>query len=171
MMSIKWTTVSFLAVATLGAGAFAFGGCTVTSGTPTDPGGTVKDGGETSSNDSGGGGTDAGTDAPTTATCEGNTNQKSKLVSDECQSCLDTNCCGELKACFNKEPSPDGGADGGAGSECNDYAKCIAFCYSSQGGAQTCLDECNAGTPNVVNEYDAIITCAENKGCKTPCGL
>jgi hypothetical protein len=171
MKSIKWTTVSFLAAAALGAGAFAFAGCTVTSGEPSDPGGTVKDGGSgTDSSTNDGGGTDGGT-----ATCEGNTKQAKKLVSDACQNCLNANCCSELKGCFNKDVSSsggDGGADGGVQSgDCNEYADCVAFCYSNQGGSKACLDECNAGAPAVVNEYDALITCGETKGCKTPCGL
>lgn len=170
MMSIKWTTLSFVAAATLGAGAFAFGGCTVTSGSPSDSGGIVEDGG----NGNDGGGTDSGSDGTTTQACEGNTNQKNKLVNDACQSCLDTNCCSELKSCFNKQvtSTDDAGADGGVASgDCNEYAECVAFCYSKQNGDQACLDECNAGAPDVVDEYDAIITCAENKGCKADCNL
>src|SRR5689334_17176878 len=100
MKSIKWTTVSFLAASALGAGAFAFAGCTVTSGDPSDDGGVVKDGGGTDTTPSDSGGDDGGT-----VTCEGNTKQQKKLVSDACQNCLNTNCCSELKTCFNKDVS------------------------------------------------------------------
>ena len=35
-LSAKWTAVSFFTLTALAAGSFAFAGCTVTSGSPTD---------------------------------------------------------------------------------------------------------------------------------------
>jgi hypothetical protein len=155
--SAKFTTVSFLAAAAIGAGALAFGGCTVTSGTVNDDGGPTV----TPENDGG-----TGTDGSTAATCEGNT-QKADLVSADCQACLDTKCCTELKGCFNAPVTSDGGGT----DDCNAFSTCISFCYqNAQPGA--CLDECAAAAGDgIPDAYQGIIDCAKANGCETVCNL
>ena len=164
-LSAKWSTISLFFATALGAAAVAFSGCTVTSGTVDDDGGTVRDG-STSNGDGGSEASAEGGGDAAAPTCEGNT-QQNQLVSAECQSCLEQNCCNELKGCFN-EQVPQGDVD------CQAYADCIANCLTGDAGdPQACFAECDAATDQkIISAYDAIITCAEgNATCKTACGI
>lgn len=155
-LSRKFTTVSFLAVAATFAGAFAFGGCTVTSGTVDNDGGPPV----TPSN-----GKDGGGDGSVAATCEGN-KQKADLVSAECQACLNAQCCTELKGCYNMAVTA---ADGGGSEDCNAFSECVSFCYQN-GQDATCLEECaTAAGEGVPAAYQGVIDCAKAKGCGAVC--
>src|SRR3989442_1448908 len=119
--SMKWMTLPILATAALGA-TFAFGGCSVTSGTVDN-----KEGGTTTP--------PPGTPPPPPPpggdggeVCQGNgENTQSKTdFGPDCQACLEQSCCTELKNCFNLPP---GQLDGGTtGVDCNVYADCITKC-------------------------------------------
>jgi hypothetical protein len=162
-LSAKWSTVSLVAAMALGAGAFAFSGCTVTSGTIDDDGGRVRpDSGQTDS----GTATDSGTDDAVAPVCEGNA-QTTKLVSDECQACMDQNCCDELKGCFNQTDVE---------VSCNDYADCLAPCFApGVEDAAACIEErgCNDATDeSIITAYEAMITCGgANDDCAAACGI
>lgn len=166
MKSFNWSKLSILAASATAVAALAVG-CTITEGEIDDlDGGTVRpdSGSRTDSGSSDGGATGDGG-----GTCA-DLNQRDKpLVSSECQTCLEANCCEAMKGCFNADP-------GAEGVTCDDFAKCISDCYASPddaGSQQTCLDECNAATNQVIaTGYDAIITCGEaNTTCKSACGL
>jgi hypothetical protein len=155
-LSAKWTAVSFFALTALAAGSFAFAGCTVTSGNPTDTeGGTGNppvDGGsgDSSKNDS------------AAATCEGNKQTSGDFVNAACQNALNAACCTELKGCFNLVVDQDAG---GATDDCNTYVKCVDLCRAETDAtkAAQCQTECDLGAPKAVQDaYDAITTCATN---------
>src|SRR4051812_18154228 len=99
-LSAKWTAVSFFALTALAAGSFAFAGCTVTSGNPTDPEGGV---GNPPNPDSGAGADTSTGDSAVAATCEGNKQTSGDFVNAQCQAALNAECCAELKGCFNQE--------------------------------------------------------------------
>ena len=173
--SLKWMALPILATGAFGV-LFSFAGCSVTSGTVDN-----TEGGTTtpppppppppSSGDDGGG--DGG------ATCEGN-NENTQNRTDfgaDCQSCLDTSCCTELKNCFNLAP---GQTDAGtAASDCNTYAHCIVFCDNDvaadagndAGTIQACEDECAAATSDgVTAAYDGVLGCAKTN-CSNRCNV
>jgi hypothetical protein len=153
MSSAKWTAVSIFALSALGVASLTFGGCTATSGTVNDDGGTG------SSSGTSGTPTDSGADAA--AACPGNTKQKKIIISATCQAALDTQCCAELTACFGLAPVPD--ADGGPADDCNTFADCIGLC-STQTDRAACENECNLGAPKAIQDaYDAITACATAK--------
>ncbi len=163
-LSATWSTVSVAAALSLVGAAIGFTGCTVTSGTIDDDGGTVKpnDGGSrdgTTTNP-----TDSGTDVQVVS-CEGN-NQQEDLVSAECQTCLEGHCCTELKGCFNV--SVDAGD-----VTCSDYADCIINCNSTDSGdVGACESECaSAAGETIANAYQAILNCGAQNGCSTACGI
>ena len=135
-LSAKWTVVSFFALTSVAAGSFAFAGCTVTSGNPTDSeGGTVI----TNPVDSGGG-TDSGDSGVAATTCEGNKQTSGDFVNAACQSKLNTECCTELKTCFDLVPTADDA--GTTGQDCNAYSKCIDLCTrKTDGTPETDHDE------------------------------
>ncbi len=158
--SVKFTTVSFLAAAALGAGALAFGGCTVTSGTVDEDGGppVTPTGG------------DSGSDAAPAATCEGN-KQQGDLVSAACQACLNAKCCTELKGCFNANITAN---QQGGTQTCQEYATCISTCItkSTASDQALCYEDCQAlAAQDIPSDYEAIITCAQQNGCETACNL
>jgi hypothetical protein len=156
-LSAKWTAVSFFAVTALAAGSVAFAGCTVTSGTPSDiEGGTgvtpgTDSGAETSTGDS-----------SVAATCEGNKQTSGDFKSAACQAALNSECCTELKGCFNLVPDADGG---GASDNCDTYVKCVdlAQAQPTQAEKEQAQKECDLGAPKQVQDaYDAIVACATN---------
>lgn len=173
-LSAKWTSLSILAIAALGAVA-----CTVTSGDVDDSTGgtgsdTDVDSGDTN-NDTDASTADSGTDPDATATtCEDN-QQSNALVSVECQACLEQNCCTELKGCFNLQPGSDDA--GTAYATCNDYAACLANCSeqnpTDDAAYEACVtDFCIATTSeSVATAFDGIIDCGGSKGCATECGF
>src|SRR5262245_750248 len=129
-LNATWSTLSLLAGASIVAASVGFAGCTVTSGTIDDDGGVVRpqDGGrESSTSDSGG-------DAQQGPACEGNQQTYQFPGGEGCQTCLEENCCTQLKGCFNL------GVDAGD-INCNEYAPCIVNCAQTDGGQQ-CEDEC-----------------------------
>jgi hypothetical protein len=160
-MSAKWTAVSFFAVTALAAGSFAFAGCTVTSGNPDN-----VDGGNGNNppTDSGTTTTDGGTDSAVVAsTCEGNKQTSGDFVNATCQAKLNTECCAELKGCFNLVVDADAG---GATDDCNTFAKCVDLAQkqTSQADKEAAQAECDLGAPQAVKDaYDAIVACATNK--------
>ena len=157
-LSAKWTAVSFFALTALAAGSFAFAGCTVTSGNPTDTeGGTGNP-----PNPDSGTGTDSSTatDSAVAATCEGNTQSSGDFVNAACQAALNAECCTELKGCFNLVIDQDAG---GATDDCNTYTKCVDLCRAEPDATkqQQCQTECDLGAPKAVQDaYDAITKCA-----------
>jgi len=166
-LSAKWTVVSFLALTSVAAGSVAFAGCTVTSGNPTDSeGGTVI----TNPTPDSGGGDAADSGIPVT-TCEGNKQTSGDFFNAACQSKLNTECCTELKTCFDIVPvADDAGARGM--QDCNAYSKCIDTCTKKTDGTpetdpakiSACDDDCDALSPqNVVDAYKAIVDCATAK--------
>jgi hypothetical protein len=167
-LSAKWTAVSFLALTSVAAGSFAFAGCTITSGNPTDEeGGTVI---TNPTPDSGGTDTDAGDSGVAATTCEGNKQMSGDFLNAACQSKLNTVCCTELKTCFDLVPTADDA--GTTGQDCNAYAKCIDTCTRKTDGTpetdpmkvSLCDDDCDALTSqNVIDAYNAIVTCAGAK--------
>lgn len=171
MNSNMLKTVSFLAAMVVGSGAFAFAGCTVTSGNPDDGQGQNRpDSGSStssSSTSSTSSSSSGGTDSSTPVACEGNA-QTATIVNATCQACLNAKCCTELKTCFNM-PKNSGGAN------CDEYAKCIDDCFSDKyptdADKQKCAtDFCIAAAPEFQQPYEAIIDCAErNNNCVTEC--
>lgn len=160
--SAKSTAVSFLAAAALGAAIFT--GCTVTSGTVDD-----VDGGSSNQNNTDSGTQDASTeDVNTAPVCE--SKQSGTLVNEECQACLDANCCTELKTCF------DIPADENAGTvDCNDYATCIhdvrdeCNAKPTQQEIDDCFADCDlTAATGVQAAYEAIEECAVTS-CSSVC--
>ncbi|AKV01874.1 hypothetical protein AKJ09_08537 [Labilithrix luteola] len=169
-LSAKWTSLSILAIAALGAVA-----CTVTSGTVDDSNGGK---GSNTDVDSGSETADSGTDSTTgdaaASSCEDN-KQSNALVSMECQACLEQNCCTELKGCFNIDPGTD---DSGAPLvSCNDYAACLSTCSeqnpTDEAAYQKCVDDTCVATADakIPTAFDNIIKCGGSKGCSTVCGI
>ena len=182
--SAKVTAV-LLACAALGTAVFS--GCTVnsTSNNDTDGGNTSGSSGSTSGDGTSGGstsgttgtGTDGGgTGVPVGTGCAEN-KQKEGVVSVECQTCLETKCCTELKGCFNVAATGDK-------VDCDDYATCASKCHDdaaaeADGGDPSDLetacitDLCNpAAVDGIPAAYDAIIACGEKtENCKDACGL
>ncbi len=163
----KWTAVSCLAFTAALAGSFAFGGCTVTSGTINDDGGVGNprpDSGTDSSTP------DGDTDSAVANKCPSNTKQTiGPIVNATCQAALEDQCCTELTTCFNIDPTTE---DAGAEAlDCNKFAKCIDQCdvaedAGTDAGAdkEACQSECAlAAPPSVVTAYDAIAACATAK--------
>jgi hypothetical protein len=153
-LSAKWTAVSFFALTAVATGSFAFAGCSVTSGSPTDTeGGTgnpVVDSGTK----------DSSTGDSATATCEGNKQTSGDFVNAACQAALNAECCTELKGCFNLVVDQDAG---GATDDCNTYTKCVDLCRAETDPtkAADCQKECDLGAPQAVQDaYDAITKCA-----------
>lgn len=166
--SAKVTTLTFFGASALAAAAFAFG-CTVTSGTVDDDGGTTSSSSgnppPTPPSTDGGGGDSA------TATCEGNNQDKTQAdFGAECQSCLEANCCSQLKNCFNQTPAADDA--GTTPDDCNKYSKCVLFCENGDAGdVQQCEQECSAATtPAIENSYNDILVCGK-ASCSTQCGI
>ena len=175
-LSVKWMTLPILAGAA-GALTFAFAsGCTVTSGTVDNTEGGTTSPPETPpgtpppppAGDDGG---DAG------ATCEPNAEnaQNRADIGADCQSCLDTSCCSQLKGCFNLAP---GDTDAGtAASDCNAYAHCIIFCDNDfaqdaggdAGAVMECEAECAASTSDAITAaYNDLLTCRDTS-CQAHC--
>jgi len=160
-LSAKWTVVSFFALTSVAAGSFAFAGCTVTSGNPTDSeGGTVI----THPPVDGGGGDSS--DGAVATTCEGNKQTGGDIVSAACQSKLNTECCTELKTCFDIVLTPDDAGARGT-DNCDKYRTCLQTCETA-GGGQAMIDACDMDCvaltqDSVVTAYNAIITCAMTK--------
>lgn len=155
--SAKWTFLSVSAISVMTAAAFGFG-CTVTSGTVNDDGGTVKP------TDSGGDVTDA-----SASVCTGN-NQQNAIFSATCQACAEQHCCTELKGCYNQVPGNipdgDGGDSGTPYASCDDYTTCIG-----QAQSQADVAICDAATTKGISDsYDVLETCVTTS-CKTECGL
>jgi len=153
-LSAKWTAVSFFALTALAAGSFAFAGCTVTSGNPTD-----TEGGTGNPPVDGGSGDSSKTDSAA-ATCEGNKQTSGDFVNAACQNALNAECCTELKGCFNLVVDQDAG---GATDDCNTYVKCVDLCRAETDPtkAAECQTECDLGAPKTVQDaYDAITKCA-----------
>jgi hypothetical protein len=162
--SAKLTAVLLAATAL---GVAVFSGCTVNSTSDSN-----TDGGATSGSSSGGtSGTarnDAGDSGPVLA-CEGN-KQVEGVVSTECQTCLEQNCCAQLKGCFNIEVP-----DSGDKVDCETYSACLSQCAeenpNDQKARQDCEQVCELSAAEGVSDaYDKIITCGEGS-CQTVCGL
>ena len=152
-LSAKWTAVSFFALSALAAGSFAFAGCTVTSGTPSD----IEGGTPITSTDSGKE-TSTG-DGAVAATCEGNKQTSGDFINASCQAALNAECCTELKGCFNLVVT----SDGGASDDCNTYVKCVDLAkkQATQADKEAAQKECDLGAPKEVQDaYDAIVKCA-----------
>jgi hypothetical protein len=155
-LSARLTTVSFLAASALGVGAFAFGGCTVTSGTvdDTDSGTSTGDSGTTTDS----GKTDSGTSA-----CPGASKQASALGTAACQTCMENKCCTALTACYGLAVDTDGGA-----LDCNGIQKCAEDCVNDADPA-ACLDLCSAAAgTGVEGAYGAVVDCSDS-ACATEC--
>ena len=96
--------------------------------------------------------------------CPGNTKQKAPLVSAACQAAAEKHCCAQLTACFGIVPA-SGALD------CNAFTSCIAACAPLADRA-ACEDDCiGATSSNVVDAYDAIVSCitanpATNSACR-----
>jgi len=168
-LSAKWTAASFFALtAAIGAGSFAFAGCTVTSGNPDDfEGGTGTPPVVTPTPDSGTPVADAAV-----AKCEGNKQTGSDFFSAACQNRLNAQCCNELKTCFDLAPTTPTAADPGT-DDCNAYAICIPSCKKKADGTPetdnaliiACQDDCDKGSQkNIITAYEAIVACASSKG-------
>lgn len=155
-LSAKWTAVSFFALTALAAGSFAFAGCTVTTGTPSN----IEGGSGITPSTDGGSGSDAGDAAPA-ATCEGN--KQTYKLSDACQAALNAECCAELKGCFNIVIDKDAG---GPTNDCNTYAACSALAVKQPTPAdqQAAQKECNLGAPKSVQDaFGELEKCQTNK--------
>lgn len=164
---MKLARLSFFAVAALGAGAFAFAGCSVTTGTVDDNGGNGSnlDSG-TQPTEDGGSEVDAGDDDASTALCTDNQQVNKPIVSDTCQACLDQGCCTQLTGCFNIAVSEDAGV---TPLNCDGYAECVAQC-ASESDPTACYEECDlATTQEIITAYDALVTCGAST-CAADCG-
>ncbi len=174
LVSAKWTAVSFFGLA-LGA-SLAAAGCSVTTGTVDGDGGssgTVV----TPAEDSGTGGDGAtGVDASVNL-CPSNTKETIRpIVSEACQTQIDTHCCSQATSCFSIIPAA--GVD-----DCNKFTTCIDRCnYEADGVTPqtdaTKIDACQTldcpalSQQDVVDAYDAMIACiAGNADAKAACGL
>lgn len=156
------TTASCLAALALGAGMFAFAGCTVTSGTVDDDGGSV----DASTNRDSATTNDAGGDAAS-LTCTTTVARKFIFINANCDSCVQGKCCTELKAGYGTStPQPT----------IDDYAECISDCQDPAkrdgGTAEACESDCNeavkSSDPTIPAKYDAIDNCAATN-CLAEC--
>jgi hypothetical protein len=157
-LSAKWTAVSFFALTALAAGSFAFAGCTVTSGSPSNieggPGTTPDS--STTAADSG-----TGTDAAAPK-CEGNMQGSGDFVSPACQAALVADCCTELKGCFNIVVDQDAG---GPTDNCDKFVACVddARKQPTPADQKAAQKLCDLAAPtNIQTAYDAIVACATN---------
>jgi len=160
--SAKMTAFSILAASALGVAAFV--GCTTTSTLSDDTdGGTIIR--PTPTND---GGNEAG--AFTVGSICSTTFQRDPLGSDDCQRCLERNCCTELRGCYNLADDIDAGADGGTRATCEDYSTCVFECRDKP---QSCIEDCDLAFPQFKTPYDTLEACGAQTtgGCKTECGL
>lgn len=159
-LSAKWTAVTFSALTALGAGSFAFAGCTITEGDPDRSEGGIGNNPPVD----GGGGTDTSTPAKL---CPGNTKQTLKYSPAACQAALEEECCAELTACFTTPTAA-------AASDCNVFVACIDNCEkpTTDGGAAPTVAERNKcvqdfcvpnATAEIATAYDKIIDCKEAK--------
>jgi hypothetical protein len=102
---------------------------------------------------------DAGKDSSTVA-CT-NTGQTSKFEPVACQTCLEQQCCTQLRSCFSITASP-------SALNCNQYNDCLNDCVDAADPAG-CQADCNSvAATGVTSAYNNIITCAQQK-CLTPC--
>ncbi|MCL2724501.1 MAG: hypothetical protein FWD69_08700 [Polyangiaceae bacterium] len=98
-------------------------------------------------------------------------NQVEPLGDQDCQTCLETNCCAELRNCFDMDPA-QACADPSdpACVTCDVLASCEVNCD----GDSQCLDGCEAAVEQqiVLQAYDDIISCgAANPDCATYCNI
>jgi len=128
--------------ATGGTGGGATGGTggAVTGGT----GGGVTGG-------TGGGETGGTGGGSSTKTCE-----ELYPEADSCSTCMRTNCCKEVEACFNEESQ-----------ECRKSWDCLAEKCTDPNTFEECKVQCDDGNFNVA--YNEITTCLEQK-CFEGCG-
>ncbi|MDB4941003.1 MAG: hypothetical protein JWP97_537 [Labilithrix sp.] len=172
-VNAKWTAFSLFGVAVLGAG-LAAAGCSVTTGSDNgSSSGTVVTPKEDASTNP-----DSGADASTYVnTCTTNTRETiGPIVSEACQTSIDTNCCTTLSACFNIV-TPSGVDD------CNKFTTCIDSCNYQADGVTPETDakkvedcqtkDCPAlSQQDVVDAYDALTQCIlANPSTKSACGL
>lgn len=170
--STKMTALSLLAAGAVGL--LAFVGCTTDSSLDND-----VDGGNPDVDDNDGGTEpteeDAG-DSGTTPFVVGSvcktTYQESSLpyqdpadTTKDCQRCLETSCCADLRACYNAAPT--------AGSDppftCEEYAKCISECQEDP-DPDACNELCDtAATEDIRNGYSLIVLCVDTGACATAC--
>ena len=169
MRNVKWTAVSFFALAAMGAASMAFAGCTVTSGTVDN-----AEGGTGTNTDSS---TPPGdSSVPPSQACPGNTKQTTVFINATCQKALEGECCSELTTCFNIVPDT---TDGGGTDDCNKYSECIPKCRLKLDGTPetddakigACQDDCDlASTKPVIDAYDNIAKCvAAHPDSNTAC--
>jgi hypothetical protein len=161
-----WSKMSILGALAFGMGAAVYTGCTVTSGTVDDfdgGSGTTLDSGSPTSDASTG---DGGVEGNVGTVCK--SAQKSQIIDDTCQLCLEQKCCTQLKGCFDL-PASDGVSCDEYGA-CVDQFKCEVLDPAVDAGSTTC-DGCRSGAATGVPAgYNNIVMCAETS-CKTECGL
>jgi len=94
--------------------------------------------------------------------CTG-TGQTSDFNPPACQTCLEAQCCSQLKTCFTIQGS-------GTKLGCNQFNQCIDTCTTDP-DPTTCNQECqtNAQT-GVTSAFQAILSCAQSK-CAVDCEL
>jgi hypothetical protein len=170
MNSSAKVTIAFLAAAALGAAVFT--GCTTNDTTTppadvdsgTDQGSTSSGGTDTGSTD------DSGAAAVPVGTGCADNQQKEGVVSVDCQTCLETKCCDQLKGCFNI-PVEAGTTDK---VDCDTYATCVSDC-NNDADPDTCVTtQCDpVAQDGIPDAYSQIITCASDptNECATACGF
>jgi hypothetical protein len=90
-----------------------------------------------------------------------NTGQTSLFEPASCQTCLEQQCCTQLKSCFTlTAPATK--------LNCNQYNDCLSECVNAA-DPNGCQAECNAtAQTGVTTAYSNIVSCAQSK-CLTPC--
>jgi len=169
-MNNTWKLSILGAVAIVASAAVASVGCTVTSTTSTDDGGTTGDashsdaggGNDTGTADTGGndgGGTCSATQAcPIIASSNGVTFDTPSCGT--CDKCSATKCCAEVTKCFTQ-------VDGGP-SECEELFTCILACAQADGGDQ-CKAACKAAhSQQAFDDLTAADNC-QSMNCTMEC--
>jgi len=164
--SATLTAVTLLAAAALGV-AIGTQGCTTTSSTDTDTDGGSQTSSSGTSGTSGSSGTSGTSGSPesSTDTCAGDPGRKDVLVSQDCQTCLDTSCCTQLTACFSIGTAD---TDAGTKQDCNTYVDCIDTC-ATDADPDGCYADCdNLAETGVAQAYTDIETCGRSS-CAAAC--
>lgn len=168
--SATTTTLSFLAAAALGAAMFM--GCTITSSTTDDTDGGTRINDTDKDKDKDKDTPEAGAPEGGGEACE--SPQKTPFEPAACQSCMESNCCLELKNCFNIGEDTANGKLG-----CDGFRECIDDCDKpNDDGTEktdkqktTCYQElCSdlIAADGVVTAWQSILACTE-QSCKTDC--
>jgi hypothetical protein len=171
-MNNSWKLSILGAVALASSVAVMVAGCTVTSTTTTDDGGTTGDsstgdGGTTDTGTADAGGDGEGGTCAATAVCPiiGSSTGVTFDNCGACDTCEAMNCCTAVTNCFANV--------GGMQSDCSHLFDCLVACVTADGG-DTCAQACKAAYTDDagMNPTFDLLTAADNcqsTSCNAQC--